>query len=466
MRVFGREGSLNDQAGEMYMAEQRYAWSVPAVLLLGVVGSLLLHVPVYVGLCIGLGGSVVYALPRHGLRTIGAVALRGLLTMWQVCMVLLLIGAVLSLWTQIGTIPLLVHTASHYIANANLVWLAFVFTSLLSMMIGSSIATWGIMAPPLMAIAAPHLAPLVAGAIVSGGMVGDRSSPMSTSVLVMSKATTVPYRESLRQMNRTMILPWVIALVLFAGIGFMLAEHAVPLAVTALVSRNERLAGSGAGSSAVTTAGDWVLLVPPLLVISLAFLRMRLIWNLLTGIVVALLLAHWFGPISIPAIWSGAVLPHHPLQHRIGGIAPMLNLCILIVSAGAFQGVTQLGGAIDQVVATLFRRLHTPLALTLGSYGLSIGFALIMGSQSLAILMTGNALLPRLLEKGGTREQVLQIVGDAAELTAAIIPWSLLGLQAGILLGMPTQEIAPYAWFILIMVVWSAMQSWRKFRSL
>jgi len=427
---------------------------VPLALLCGIGLSLSLHWPLYSGLMFGVVTALWYAKPGRSWGMLLLAARDGISRLWKVCVALLLIGIIVACWMDGGVIPELMRILSNFIRPTNLAWLSFLIATGLSMMIGSSIATWSIVGPPLMGLAPVHMAPLVAGAILSGGMVGDRASPMSTSVIVIANACDVAYGRVLRQLNLTALGPFLLAL----G-GFFIASL-----VTAHGMSASGLAPGQVGSSLLLNPSGiapWIRLLPPFLVIVLALARVPLLWNLGVASLIAILYASLFGLGHFQAVpqtvWQGAFMRLSGLTHTVGGLKSMVLADILIVAAGAFQGLTRISGCIDVLTFRLFETARGPLRMVGVVYVLCLLFAVTMGSQMLAVLMSGTAVKDECYRRGWSHTALVQAIGDAAELLPSLIPWNLLGLQAAIILDESTLHILPYAWFIWGMLLYSVI---------
>ncbi|MCY0876178.1 MAG: hypothetical protein OWT28_07920, partial [Firmicutes bacterium] len=218
--------------------------------------------------------------------------------------------------------------------------------------------------------------------------------------------------------------------------------------------------GSGQSILAVT-----LTVLPVLLVLTLALARVSLVVNLGVNIVVSASLLLLRGlPLLANELWIGAPLSRADRITHLGGALPMAALCAIILAAGAFQGITRLSGAMETVTGQVFALLRRPLSWLLGAYGVSVALACLMGSPSLAILMSGQALSPRFVERGAPRAQLLRLISDAAELVTAVVPWSLLGLQASAIAGVTTLQMAPFAWYIWLSLAWSLVVQYRAER--
>ncbi|MCL6446500.1 MAG: hypothetical protein K6T83_24145, partial [Alicyclobacillus sp.] len=289
-------------------------------------------------------------------------------------------------------------------------------------------------------------APLVAGALVSGAMVGDRSSPMSTSVMVMSTACGLPYNQTLHQLMRTAIAPFTITLLLYMAANRWLSPADTP-----------------GHLHAHPMHAAWWLLVQPALVLVIAIIRAPLLLNLGVAIAVGLAISiatHRVTWTALPAmLWNGWVGAPHATA--VGGMEGMVPAVALIAAAGLFQGAAQIGNAMDTLAALVFQRARRHVSGMLLAYAVSALFSLLMGSQMLSVVMSGNTLKPHLVARGWTNTAVLRVVSDTAELLPAVIPWNLLGLQAAAILGVAGDRLAPFAWYILLSVALSILRSAR-----
>ena len=93
--------------------------------------------------------------------------------------ILLLIGVLTAVWMAAGTVPALVYYGTQLISPRFFILWAFLLSSAISGLIGTSFGTVGTIGIALIVIArSSHIAVNpVAGAIIAGAFVGDRCSP-------------------------------------------------------------------------------------------------------------------------------------------------------------------------------------------------------------------------------------------------------------------------------------------------
>ena len=105
--------------------------------------------------------------------------------------ILLLIGCVVAGWMAAGTVGALVYYSLSLIQPQLFIFITFILCSLISMLLGTAFGTVGTIGVILMVLArSGGVDPYVAGgAIISGIFVGDRCSPMSSIMYLLSSVT-------------------------------------------------------------------------------------------------------------------------------------------------------------------------------------------------------------------------------------------------------------------------------------
>ena len=173
----------------------------------------------------GLALFCIYAL-RHGNspRQLGAMLMVGVKKALVVILVLLVIGMLTASWMLCGTIPYLVCLGMKLIHPRLFVLCAFLLCAAISFLIGTAFGTANTMGVVLMTIARGcGVSPAItAGAILCGIYVGDRCSPMSSSLLLLSTLTGTDHYTNSRRTLRSCLAP--LALTCLCYLAFSLAN--------------------------------------------------------------------------------------------------------------------------------------------------------------------------------------------------------------------------------------------------
>ena len=139
-----------------------------------------------------------------------------------VMQIFLLIGWLIAMWQASGIIPMIIASGIELI-NPNLfIIYAFLITSGVSMLLGTSLGTVGTIGIVLITIAKAGNLPIdmVAGAIIAGAYVGDRNSPLSSSASLVAALTHTKVNSNIPIMFRDSIPALIISCILYALLSY------------------------------------------------------------------------------------------------------------------------------------------------------------------------------------------------------------------------------------------------------
>ena len=191
-------------------------------------------------------------------------------------LILLLIGGLVASWIMCGTVPTLIYIGLKSIDPGIFFLITFLMCSLTSMLIGTSWGTISTLGIAFMGIsnglgAAPVY---TVSAIVSGAILGDKMSPLSSSVALACQLTGCGPIENMKTLMRTNIPCFILTLILYGYIGF---------------------SAQSTGSSSVDTSAllnalteeftiNILTLLPPALLIVLILLKFPIIPTFIIGV--------------------------------------------------------------------------------------------------------------------------------------------------------------------------------------
>lgn len=363
--------------------------------------------------------------------------------------ILILVGALIGVWKASGTVPAMVYYGLSLANPTFLVPAAFLLALAVSMMLGTSIGTLSTLGVALMGVAQGVGAPLslVAGALVAGALFGDRSSPLSGSLNLNVTMTGTDLRKMLSGLMPTGLTAALLSLAGYVAFGLAMPG-----------------AGGGAGAemqgaiAAHFEISPWLLL-PPVIVLVLAFCRVPVRRALGAGMLVGGALAVYIGGESwlLPlkaAIFGFQPDVSDPSLKRIlagGGVLPMYNQFLLLLVAGAFNGIMEATGMMAQVLGQVVEGVRRPLALVATTMAISTAVAMVAANQALAIIVPGRMLQPAYERAGLPSTLLSRTLADSGTVLAGIIPWNLMGLLASASLGVPVRAFLPYTFLAFIL---------------
>jgi len=422
--------------------------AVVAVTVAGLAAAYVCEMPLAAGFAVGLTALVAAAL-RAGAapnaRALWRMMREGVAHTKEVVWILLLVGLLIPAWSASGVIPFLVDAGLRLLHPEWIVTFGFAFASAVAMTLGTSTGTLSAAGIPLMGIAA-HLGvplPLMAGALVSGAFVGDRTSPLSSAHQLVAASAGVPPRALYRLLQPTTYAAFALALAVFAAFDWFGAWGEGGVGAAAAGAELASIGGY---------ASSWLLALPPLLLLSAIVLRIRTRYAFLIGIASGIA-AGAATQGGAAGDWLGWLWGGYPSLSADGelvrgkGVSSMFELVLLIAMAGAYNGILEKTGIVRPIAARLIGDHPTLPGATIRAGAFGLGLGLVSCTQTLPIMMTARSLAPVWTERF-TREQLARVTADTSLLLAALVPWNMIAVLCGTILGVAPERFAPYALFL------------------
>ncbi|UJF35184.1 Na+/H+ antiporter NhaC family protein [Paenibacillus hexagrammi] len=417
----------------------------------GLAAAYLLNIPLAFGFALGLIALLGFSW-KAGLsaKTLTGSMLAGMKHTREVVWILALVGLLIPAWTASGTIPYMIDSGIHFIDPRYFVTFAFVLSAVISMLLGTSTGTLSSVGIPLMGLGGYLHIPLsmLAGALVSGAFVGDRTSPFSSARQLTGASTGVKGKEQWKAMLPTTVAGILVAVVCFAWEDWEGSWH------HAGIAGFQQQFGEGFIYS------PWLLVPAAILLLSIALrlgTRNGFMLSILSAVTIGSLFQHITWTTWFQYLWNGYSSDRfHSLETK--GFSSMIELMVLILMAGAFNGILEENKVLQLFMEKLLGTKPTLLGATMRTSIFGLLLCLISCNQTLPIMMTGRSLLPR-WEQTFPRHQLTRIVADTSLIFAAMVPWNLLGVLCGTILGVPVESYimhAPFLWSLPVCTwIWS-----------
>lgn len=403
------------------------------------------------GLLLGTVVAAVVALSLgYTWQEVDQMIKAGVQSVVGVVLVFILVGSIIGLWIASGTVPTMIYYGLSLISPKVFLPIVFLLTSVVSMVLGTSLGTVTTVGVALIGIGRGLNIPLplVAGAVVSGAYFGDRSSPLSGSANLTAAVTETDLNDNLRYMLATITPAYVLTLLLYTIIGLRAGQGGTTGGEVAAIQR------------AITSAFQVhpALLLPPVLIILLAFRQMPTLPNLALGATVSGVLGLLFQgahPLQLfTAAYSGVTTSTgHPVVDKLltgGGMTSMTTIILMMILVGAFGGILENSGMLKVLIDRLFSRVKHPLGLVLSAMAASVSLAILVCNQTIAIIIPGRMLAPLFKERGVEVKNLARAIADSGVLLSPLIPWNLNGLVTAATLGVPVMTYFPFAFLCYI----------------
>jgi len=363
--------------------------------------------------------------------------------------IFILIGALIGTWIAAGIIPSMMVAGFHLISAQWFVPSVFIVCALIGTSIGSAftiISTIGIALFGMGQTLGMNPA-LVAGAIISGAIFGDKTSPLSDSTNLAAAIAEDDLFAHIKNLMWTTIPAFLISLVLYtilgnAGSGASLAKIDTTLKVL--------------NSNFVVT---WWSILPIALLFACSIMKIPAIATLILNITVTVGMIFIEKP-STPVkdiagfIENGFVSKTgnasvDALLTR-GGISSMMGTVSLIFLTLSLGGLLMKFDIIQSVMKRLAQHLRTPGSVVTATILSGIGVNIFVGEQYLSVILPGKAFKETFNERGLDNLALSRVLEDGGTVINYLIPWGVAGAFAANTLGVSTLEFLPFCFFSLL----------------
>ena len=432
-------------------------------LVVGIIFSIAIYgldpqIPMLLGV---LAASLMAWRAGYSWKAIEAGMLAGITNSLQAIIILLVVGILIGVWILSGVVPTLLYYGLDLIHPQIFLPATVLICALSSLATGSSWGTSGTLGVALMGIGAGlgFPLPVVAGAVLSGAYFGDKLSPLSDTTNLAPAMVGVDLYTHIRHMLYTTSVAFGLTLIIEFGLGFAWS-HPPEMQAEAIAQFHEVLARQFNLSL--------VLLLPPVLVMAMAYFRVSAIPGIVAGAIAAALLGFWFQGYSyetlMTASYSGyvsdsGIVAVDDLLSK-GGFNSMMYTVSLIICAMMFGGVMEHSGQMHVLVKAILRRVDTNRSLMGAAVFTALGGNILLCDQYMTLIMTGRMYSEAFREHGLHPKNLSRIAEDAGTVTANLVPWNTGGAYQAATLGVPTILYAPFAFFNWLSPVVTLIFAW------
>lgn len=358
--------------------------------------------------------------------------------------IFMLIGVVIAALIESGTIAGIIVYALGVVDPRWFLPASLLVCSFMSLATGTSWGTVGTAGVVLVGlgefIGIP--APMVAGAVISGALFGDKMSPLSDTTILAATAVGTEVGQHIRAMFYTTGPTYLIILIIFGFLSFNYGD--VALSLEEIDALREPLLQQ--------FSINILVFLPLLIIIVMSFMRMAAEPSMMAGTVVAVILAMFlqgrefsdilyslqYGFVSDTGIASIDTLLTR------GGLQSMMWTLSLALIALALGGILSGAGFLRVLVSGLIKRIRTATQLVTSTIVTCMLANMSMGENYLAIIFGSRIYKDTYKERGLHPRMLSRCVEEGATLSAGLIPWTTTGAFFSAALNVPTIQYAPW----------------------
>lgn len=360
-------------------------------------------------------------------------------------LILMGVGMLIGSWIIAGTVPTILYYGFSIFSPSSFLFSVCIICAIISVATGTSWGTVGTVGLAMMGIGVGLGIPahLTGGAIVSGAFFGDKMSPLSDTTNLTPAAAGVDLWDHIKGMLPTTVPAMVTALLIYAWIGMSYGSDSIDM--------------SSIQALQTTLTDNYTIsvftLLPALVVVGAAVLKMPAIPTVLSGVVVASLVAFFMQGVGVSDIFTvlqngfvsetGSEVVDKLLSK--GGVMSMTWVVTLTIFALAFVGSLEHYGTLKAIMVKINSMVKSRFGLIATTYTSVIGVGTIIGDVYTTLVLPARLLKDKYQEMGYKRTTLTRSIEDSGTLLSPLIPWNMGGSFVAATLGIATLTYAPFA---------------------
>lgn len=415
------------------------------------------HVPILLGVFVA---AVVGMRAGFSWKEIETGMLNGITNSLQAIVILLIIGILIGVWILSGVVPTLLYYGLKILHPKIFLPATLIICSITSLATGSSWGTSGTIGIALIGIGdgLGFPLPVVAGAVLSGAYFGDKMSPLSDTTNMAPAMVGTDLYTHIKHMTYTTGVSYGLTLVIEIVLGFVYGGGQANL-----TSVNQILSGIEAQFSV-----NPLLLLPPAIVMALAFRKIPAVPGIVIGIIAAGILGALFQGNGFGSLLSAAYGGYtstsgvEAVDNLLtkGGFESMMYTVSLVICAMMFGGIMEKTNQLRVVVSVILKKAQSTGSLITATILTAIGSNLILCDQYMSIVMTGKMYAQSYKDQGLHPKNLSRAIEDSATVTANLVPWNSGGAYQAATLGVPTIAYLPFNFFCWLTPIVSMLYGW------
>ncbi|MGP5373156.1 Na+/H+ antiporter NhaC [Psychrobacter alimentarius] len=359
--------------------------------------------------------------------------------------ILMGVGMLIGSWIIAGTVPTILYYGFSIFSPSSFLFSVCIICAIISVATGTSWGTVGTVGLAMMGIGMGLGIPahFTGGAIVSGAFFGDKMSPLSDTTNLTPAAAGVDLWDHIKGMLPTTVPAMVTALAIYAWIGMGYGDDSIDLSSIQALQTN---LANNYNLGVIT-------LLPALVVVAAAVMKMPAIPTVLGGVVVASLVAFFMQGVEVSKIFN--VLQNGFVSETgfevvdkllsKGGVMSMTWVITLTIFALGFVGSLEHYGTLKAIMAKIDKAVKSRIGLILTTYASVLGVGTLIGDVYATLVLPGRLLKDKYKEMGYKRTTLTRSIEDTGTLLSPLIPWNMGGSFVAATLGIATLTYAPFA---------------------
>lgn len=405
--------------------------------------AMLLKTSMFFGFFAGLLVSIAVLLKKgYALDELLGAAHKAIIECKVIFIIILLMGAMISVWLASGTIPYIIYMGMTFIGGQNVVLMAFLLTGAVALTMGTALGAFSTIGIALLAIGKAYSVPvpLMMGAILSGAFISDKMAPVSGLVNLTLNLCDVTFKEYGKKALKTLVPVVFLAAVIYMVLG---APYVSDGMTAEVLNIHEKL-------NAHYTLTP-ILMILPVVVMGLALSGVTTVRTMSISLVIGSLFCVWLQKMPFGELGKTVLYGYHPTFDPLladilsgGGVIPMLEVIFIIMTVLAISYIFEYTGVTEVLTKGLMKELDSVPKLYFRTGLLSLLMTSVTCDQSMGIIMPAKIFKPY-FERFKKEPAILaQIIADTGIIIAPLEFWNVNALIITALTGVHALQYGPY----------------------
>lgn len=400
------------------------------------------HIPLIIGT---LTASLVAYKFGYKWNDIEKMMYKGIRLALPAIIIIMLVGLTIGAWIGGGIIASMIYYGLQIINPTFFLVTITIICAVVSLVTGTSWGTMGTVGVAGMGIGLSMgiPAPMIAGAVISGAYFGDKMSPLSDTTNLAAGLTNTNLFEHIKNMLYTTIPGLLIALGVYAVLGFKFGGQQTNF-------KNINTISSVLQEHFVISP---FLLLIPLIVIVLVTRKVPAIPALIVGILLGFLAQIFIQgstvSFAVEALQSGYVIESgNKMVDELftrGGLESMMYTVSMTIVAMTFGGVLEYSGILQSLMNQLVRFVKSTGSLIASTIGAAFFTNATCSEQYISVVVPSRMFAKVYRDRGLHSKNLSRALEDGGTLTSVFIPWNTCGVFILGTLGVHAFDYAPYA---------------------
>lgn len=368
-------------------------------------------------------------------------------------LILMFIGMLIPTWIASGTIPVLIYYGLQMISPSMFLFTAALICGVASLATGSSWTTGATFGVAFMGISIGLgiPAPMAAGAIISGAIIGDKLSPLSDSTNLAAGVCETNLFKHIKSMLYTTVPAFIISLILYLILGMRYNADSIDTTMVDVIL------GGISNNFNVSPGIALLSMIPLAAVLIMAYKQVSALAAMVVASLIGMFLAMAVNGYNIYEMMSfmnygftidTGVAEVDKLFNR-GGIQAMMWTVSLGYLGLSYGGILEKTGTLDALIGKMLILTKSARNLIFTHIVTAIAVNMLSASQYVAILIPGRMYLSSYDKLNIKRYVASRTCEDGGTVTSPLVPWGLCGVFFAGALGVATLDYIPYTFLAL-----------------